>query len=109
MTAAGPRWAAFEARTPPLADVLASALKPHGDAELLLVDLAFADGRFVSELTNCRNEQECERRGLPWELVQLYRKLRWCGQTIDLDRFAAKSFQGWDCWGKGRPPGPAGS
>ena len=78
-------------------------------AELLLVDLAFADGRFVSELTNCRNEQECERRGVPWELVQLYRKLRWCGQTIDLDRFAAKSFQGWDCWGKGRPPGPAGS
>ena len=37
------------------------------------------------------------------------RKLRWCGQTIDLDRFAAKSFQGWDCWGKGRPPGPVGS
>ena len=60
----------------------------------------------VSELTNCRNEKECERRGVPWELVQLYRKLRWCGQTIDLDRFAAKSFQGWDCWGKGRPPGP---
>ena len=29
-----------------------------------------------------------------------------CRQFIDLDRFAAKSFQGWDCWGKGRPPGP---
>ncbi|CAH0371434.1 unnamed protein product [Pelagomonas calceolata] len=110
MTSSGPRWAAFESTSPrrpgEMADVLASALKPHGDAELLLVDLAFADGRFVSELTNCRNEKECERRGVPWELVQLYRKLRWCGQTIDLDRFAAKSFQGWDCWGKGRPPGP---
>ena len=70
MTGAGPRWAAFESTWPrrpgELADVLASALKPHGDAELLLVDLAFADGRFVSELTNCRNEKECERRGVPW-------------------------------------------
>ena len=51
MTAAGPRWAAFESTWPrrpgEMADVMASALKPHGDAELLLVDLAFADGRFV--------------------------------------------------------------
>ena len=46
MTGAGPRWAAFESTWPrrpgELADVLASALKPHGDAELLLVALAFA-------------------------------------------------------------------
>ena len=103
MTAAGPRWAA-----PPkggaLADLLAAALKPHDGAELLLVDLAFADERFVSTLANCESEQACERRGIPWELVQLYRKLRWCGQSIDLERLAAKSFQGWDCFGKGRAP-----
>ena len=103
MTGAGPRWAA-----PPkggaLADLLAAALKPHDGAELLLVDLAFADERFVSTLANCESEQACERRGIPWELVQLYRKLRWCGQSIDLERLAAKSFQGWDCFGKGRAP-----
>ena len=103
MTAAGPRWAA-----PPkggaLADLLAAALKPHDGAELLLVDLAFADERFVSTLANCESEQACERRGIPWGLVQLYRKLRWCGQSIDLERLAAKSFQGWDCFGKGRAP-----
>ena len=83
MTAAGPRWAA-----PPkggaLADLLAAALKPHDGAELLLVDLAFADERFVSTLANCESEQACERRGIPWELVQLYRKLRWCGQSIEV-------------------------
>ena len=107
MTGAGPRWAA-----PPkggaLADLLAAALKPHDGAELLLVDLDFSrkGGKvgFVSTLANCESEQACERRGIPWELVQLYRKLRWCGQSIDPERLAAKSFQGWDCFGKGRAP-----
>ena len=107
MTAAGPRWAA-----PPkggaLADLLAAALKPHDGAELLLVDLDFSrkGGKvgFVSTLANCESEQACERRGIPWGLVQLYRKLRWCGQSIDPERLAAKSFQGWDCFGKGRAP-----
>lgn len=111
ITGAGPTWAAVPKRSTwpapgraGLADFWAAALKPHADAELLLVDLAFADGRFVSELTNCDSDRDCERRGVPWELVRLYRRLRWCGQTIDLERLAAKSFQGWDCFGKGRAP-----
>ena len=46
----GPAVGGFESTWPrrpgELADVLASALKPHG-GRALLVDLAFADGRFV--------------------------------------------------------------
>ena len=47
---------------------------------------------------------DCRRRfNVPDEVVSLFTALQWCGDTIDLNKPAAKSFQGWDCYGKGRP------
>ena len=38
------------------------------------------------------------------ELAPLFQRLAWCGDTIDLNQIAAKTFQGYDCYGRGKPP-----
>jgi len=102
------RWARL-AKPPPstsLERVWASALAPTNDAELLLVDMPFADGTFVAALSNCDFEKSpttCARsQGVPDELLRVFQRLKWCGDTVDLNKLAAKSFQGFDCYGKGR-------
>ena len=36
-------------------------------------------------------------------VVDYFFRLRWCGETVDLKRPAASTFQGWDCYGRGKP------
>ena len=34
--------------------------------------------------------------------AQMYQEMRWCGKTIDLNRPAAKTLGGFDCYGTGK-------
>ena len=102
---AGPVWAALDPNQD-VVDHWAAALEPHAAAELLLVNLDFVDGEFVAVLTNCAPDarKQCLRRvGVPPEFLDFFQRLRWCGETVDLNKMATKSFQGFDCFAKGEP------
>ena len=61
-------------------------------------------GDFVAAMTNCVEPAKCDRtHGIPRALTDYFYQLRWCGETIDLNKPASKSFQGWDCFAKGKP------
>ena len=97
-----PSW--YAAGAGGLVDAWADALQFGAAAELLLVDLAFVTGDFVAALTNCDDRAKCARtHGIPAAVVDYFFRLRWCGETVDLKRPAASTFQGWDCYGRGKP------
>ena len=79
------------AHTPRTTDVWAAALAPHEDAELLLVDLVSTPRAAGS------------KRGVapPADLRPIFRRLRFCGKSINLDKMALKNFQNHDCYGVG--------
>mmetsp|Transcript_34201 Transcript_34201/g.109827 ORF Transcript_34201/g.109827 Transcript_34201/m.109827 type:complete len:890 (+) Transcript_34201:619-3288(+) len=84
-------------------DLWASVLETLDDRELLLVNDDFLEGDFVRLIVNCDDEDHCATQhskaaGL---FHTVFRRLRWCGDTINLKKHASISFQGFDCYGQG--------
>ena len=85
-------------------DLWAAVLDALEDRDLLLVNDAFLDGEFVRVVANCKDEAQClEEHSKAASLFNsVYRRLKWCGTTINLKKHVAVSFQGFDCFGRGQ-------
>mmetsp|Transcript_8447 Transcript_8447/g.12901 ORF Transcript_8447/g.12901 Transcript_8447/m.12901 type:complete len:728 (+) Transcript_8447:76-2259(+) len=75
------------------------------DTQLILLHDGIVSNDFVRIVTNCKSLDQCEKQHS--YLTRLTRfihlHLKFCGETINLDRPAAKTFQGFDCFGSGSP------
>ncbi|KAJ8605136.1 hypothetical protein CTAYLR_000467 [Chrysophaeum taylorii] len=79
-------WSAFDPAASPDAAWNAWAAAVDRPEELLLLHDGFVDGDFVKVLTNCPSTTACVKMGVPAPFHLIYSKLRWCGETVDLDR-----------------------
>ena len=69
--------------------------------ELLLLNPAFVTGDLVSALVNCVDTNGCRSKGVPGFLHEVFKNLKFCGDSINLDKPVSKAFQGFDCYGQG--------